>query len=61
LAQVVFKHDQSGRILIDKVSGTARSPNLADAMMILWAPMPEGLNGSLVFARVDLNTGLIVD
>jgi phage terminase large subunit len=38
LAQIVYKHDNAGKVLIDKTPDGHRSPNLADSVMIATAP-----------------------
>ena len=40
LSQPVYKQDNAGKILIDKLAEGARSPNLADSVCIAFAPTP---------------------
>ena len=41
LIQPQFKQNNSGKILIDKLPDGARSPNLADSVMMAFAPMKK--------------------
>jgi phage terminase large subunit len=43
LAQVIYKHTANGKILIDKSPGGYKSPNLADAIMMCFAPASLGI------------------
>jgi phage terminase large subunit len=43
LAQVLYKHNANGKILIDKTPSGYRSPNLADAIMMAFAPASLGI------------------
>ena len=40
LSQPVYKQDNAGKMLIDKLAEGARSPNLADSVVIAFAPTP---------------------
>lgn len=39
LSQPIFKESKTGKIVIDKLPAGARSPNLADAVMMVFAPV----------------------
>lgn len=42
LSQPTYGQNGAGRVLVNKAPGSASSPNLADAVMIAFAPMPGG-------------------
>lgn len=43
LSQVVYKHNPSGKVLIDKAPDGHPSPNRADSVIIAMAPKPQGI------------------
>lgn len=43
LCQVVYKHNPSGKVLIDKAPDGHPSPNRADCVIIAFAPKPQGI------------------
>jgi hypothetical protein len=43
LAQVLYQHNANGKIQIVKTPAGYKSPNLADAMKMLFAPTPLGI------------------
>jgi phage terminase large subunit len=45
LSQPTYSQNNVGKIVIDKVPNGARSPNLADAVMIAFAPQPKPKQG----------------
>jgi len=42
LSQVTYKHNNAGQVVINKSPDGHRSPNRADAVMICFAPKPQG-------------------
>lgn len=47
LAQPTYTYNNAGKVLVDKAPDGARSPNHADAVMILYAPRPRKRRGFL--------------
>jgi phage terminase large subunit len=43
LSQVTYSPSSAGKIVIDKTPDGARSPNLADSVLIAFSPTPRGL------------------
>jgi hypothetical protein len=43
LAQVLCGHNPNGKIVIEKTPAGYRSPNLADAVKMVFAPTPLGI------------------
>jgi hypothetical protein len=43
LAQVLYGHNPNGKIVIQKTPAGYRSPNLADALKVLFAPTSPGI------------------
>lgn len=48
LSQPTFHEDNVGKIIVDKLTDGARSPNLADSVMIVYAPTPAARRSAFI-------------
>ena len=53
LAQITYKHNAAGKILIDKAPKGHKSPNLADAVAMVYAPA-KVTYGDIAFGLINL-------